>query len=196
MPSSITGIGGSVNGSKAPLSVYGTFKDAVRDAGTRPFLCVPVTGGSPHLFSYREIDDAVERLRGWYAAAGFGEGHKVSVLLERVPFVCHFLALNALGCVAVPLNPDLHEDELLYQVDHSGVSVIVTNSVFGSRMQSLAARSAGGCAVVVSDGLEADATLPRPGAAEVGLHFVEDKHDVMLAAETLEQLNVFLLRME
>ena len=36
----------------------------------------------------------------------------------------------------------------------------------------------------------------EPGAAEVGLHFVEDEEDVVLAAEALEQLQVFLLRME
>ena len=35
----------------------------------------------------------------------------------------------------------------------------------------------------------------RAGAAEIGLHFVENEDDVVLAAKTLEQLQVFLLRM-
>ena len=35
----------------------------------------------------------------------------------------------------------------------------------------------------------------RAGAAEVGLHLVEDEDDVVLAAESFEQLQVFFLRM-
>lgn len=148
------------------LSVHGAFRDAVRDARDRPFLCV--VGGDPRRIeevSYGQVDARVEGLRRSYADAGYAAGNKVALLLGRVPFVCHFLALNALGCVCVPLNPDLHPDEMLYQVDHSGASVIVTDATHVERMRQVAGRSANGCRAVAVDGLSVDAALPAPGAA-------------------------------
>jgi crotonobetaine/carnitine-CoA ligase len=38
----------------------------------------------------------------------------------------HFLALNALGCWVVPLNPDFRVDDLAYVLGHSEVDLIVT----------------------------------------------------------------------
>ena len=38
--------------------------------------------------------------------------------------------------------------------------------------------------------------IHRAGAAEAGLDFVEDEHDVVLAAKSLEELQIFGLRMK
>lgn len=151
------------------LSVHDAFREALADARDRPFLCVVEEGRASSDISFGEVDATVERLRRWYASAGFGEGHKVAMLLGRLPFVCHFLALNSLGCVCVPLNPDLHRDELMYQIDHSGVSIIVSDPVHGARMCELADRTQGRCSAVIVDGLSSDEILPIPGSA--------DRHD-------------------
>ena len=60
---------------------------------------------------------------------GFGHGHRVAVLLENRPeFFFHYLALNALGCAIVPINPDYRNDELRYQMEHSEADLAVVVS--------------------------------------------------------------------
>ena len=79
------------------------------------------------LWSYGEVAARASRLIERYAAAGYGHGHRVSLLLENRPaFMLHFLALNALGCWVVPLNPDFRQDDLAYVLGHSEVDLVVT----------------------------------------------------------------------
>ena len=67
------------------------------------------------LWSYGEVAERVTRLIERYVAAGYGHGHRVSLLLENRPeFMLHFLALNAVGCWVVPLNPEFRHDDLSY----------------------------------------------------------------------------------
>ena len=55
----------------------------------------------------------VQAHRDRYAAAGYGHGHRVAILMENRPeFFFHYLALNALGVGVVPVNPDYRHDEL------------------------------------------------------------------------------------
>ena len=66
------------------------------------------------------------RLRAAYADAGYGHGHRVALLLENRPeMFFHYLALNALGCGIVPVNPDYRHDELAYQMEHSDAELAV-----------------------------------------------------------------------
>src|SRR2546427_10444250 len=70
--------------------------------------------------TYAQTRDAVLTLRDRYTGAGYGHGHRVALLLENRPeFFFHYLALNALGCSIVPINPDYRHDEMLYQMEHS-----------------------------------------------------------------------------
>ena len=56
-------------------------------------------------------------MRAAYAAAGYGHGACVALLLENRPeFFWHWLALNALGVAIMPINPDLRADDLAYQL--------------------------------------------------------------------------------
>jgi len=49
----------------------------------------------------------VEPLRQAYAAAGYGHGHRVGLLLENRPaFLLHWFALNALGASVVGVSTD------------------------------------------------------------------------------------------
>ena len=50
----------------------------------------------------------------------------MALLLENRPeFFFHYLALNALGCGIVPVNPDYRHDELAYQMEHSEADLAV-----------------------------------------------------------------------
>ena len=79
------------------------------------------------LWSYGEVAGRATELVDRYTAAGYGHGHRVSLLLENRPeFMLHFLALNALGCWVVPLNPEFRQDDLAYVLGHSEVDLIVS----------------------------------------------------------------------
>ena len=68
-------------------------------------------------YPYGEALARVEALRAAYAAAGYGHGACVALLLENRPeFFWHWLALNALGVAIMPINPDLRADDLAYQL--------------------------------------------------------------------------------
>jgi len=96
-----------------------------------PFLVAPASAGLPYArqgfrLSYSEVGAEVERLRRAYAAAGYGRGARVGLLLENRPeFFMHWLALNALGVSLVPINPDLRPDELLFQLGMAEAELLV-----------------------------------------------------------------------
>ncbi len=104
-------------------------------ANTRPALpciIIPPRAGRDYVpegltWSYGEVAQRVSRLIETYGAAGYGHGHRVSLLLENRPeFMVHFLALNALGCWVVPLNPEFRGDDFAYVLGHSEVDLVVS----------------------------------------------------------------------
>jgi acyl-CoA synthetase (AMP-forming)/AMP-acid ligase II len=112
-------------------TVYDAFAATASAAPEHVFLCAPPAPSRsyhPHgvEYTYGQVRDEVARLRPQYAAAGFGHGHRVALLLENRPeFFFHYLALNALGCGIVPINPDYRHDEMLYQMEHSEADLAV-----------------------------------------------------------------------
>ncbi len=114
-----------------PNTVFETFAATAEAHPDHPFLIVPARADrdwSPDGFevSYGAALAEVERLRELYARSGYGHGHRVSILLENRPeFFFHYLALNAIGCGIVPINPDYRHDEVAYLLDHSEVELAV-----------------------------------------------------------------------
>lgn len=115
-----------------PASVYAAFSTTAAQHPEKPFLCVPPAPERSYAqdgleLSYGTVLDQVDALSAKYAAAGYGIGHRIGLLLEMRPeFVFHYLALNALGCGIVPINPDYRHDEMLYQMEHSEADLAVT----------------------------------------------------------------------
>jgi hypothetical protein len=73
--------------------------------------------------TYATMLDRVLRRQVALAAAGFGTGTRVGLLLDNRPdFIELFLAANSLGASIVPINPDLRQAELEYLIAHSGMS--------------------------------------------------------------------------
>jgi crotonobetaine/carnitine-CoA ligase len=112
-------------------TVYAMFAATAKAAADHPFLIVPARADRDWhpdgvAYSYGETLREVERLRDLYAAAGYGHGHRVSILLENRPeFFFHYLALNALGASIVPINQDYRYDEIAYVLDHSDAELAV-----------------------------------------------------------------------
>jgi len=112
------------------------------------------------LWSYGEMAERTTRLIERYTAAGYGHGHRVAIMLENRPtFMLHFLALNAIGAWAVPLNPDFRHDDLAYILGHSQVDLIVALSRHAANLEKVAASL--DTSIPVVDDAQFHAQLPR-----------------------------------
>lgn len=153
-----------------PASVYAAFAASAARHPQNSFLAVPARADRAYApqgleLSYAAVREQVEAHKAAYAAAGYGLGHRVGLLLDMRPeFFVHFLALNALGCGIVPINPDYRHDEMLYQMEHSEADLAVA---LPERMADLekVARDRPGKPLPVIDGLKPPGNLPRPQLA-------------------------------
>src|SRR5262249_52891858 len=152
-------------------TVFDAFMATAEAAPGNVFLCAPPAAGRAYHpagveFTYGQTREATLLLRETYAAAGYGHGHRVALLLENRPeFFFHYLALNALGVGIVPINPDYRHDEMLYQMEHSEADLAV---VVGSRVADLervARHRDRPLPGVASE--PPPPRLPRPGAARL-----------------------------
>ncbi len=150
-----------------PNTVAHAFAQSAARFGARPFLNVlpetaAIYGVPAGETSYAQMQSRIEPLRSTYAAAGYGHGHRVGLLLEnRLSFFLHWFALNGLGVSVVPINPDLRSAELEYLVGHSEIALTVA---LASRHDALrgAAHAAGRAMHVIA---AADAPPAAPFAA-------------------------------
>lgn len=127
-----------------PLSEHATIDQAFFSIASsypeRPFLVVPPNPQRAYdpegrTLSYGEAARLVRRLMDRYAAAGYGHGHRIALLLEsRIEHLLHKLAMNALGACCVPINPDYRSREIAYLIDHARVDLVV---VLASREHEL-----------------------------------------------------------
>jgi acyl-CoA synthetase (AMP-forming)/AMP-acid ligase II len=88
---------------------------------TAPFLIAPASAQLPYapegfVHSYGDALSQLETVRRNFAAAGYGRGARVALLLEnRAEFFWIWLALNSLGVAIHPINPELQSEDIAYQ---------------------------------------------------------------------------------
>ncbi len=81
------------------------------------------------VWSYARLDAEVERLAGLLVAGGVRPGQVVAVLLPRVPeLVAALLAVQRVGAVYVPLDPDFPAERLAFMLTDSGAVTVVTTA--------------------------------------------------------------------
>jgi acyl-CoA synthetase (AMP-forming)/AMP-acid ligase II len=137
-------------------NVYGRFRETAVRRGEAGFLNVlpetaDIYGITAGEISYRAMLDRVERWRTAFANRGYGEGHRVGLLLQNRPvFVELWFALNALGASVVPINPDLRLSELEYIIAHSEMNAAFVLAERRGEVET-AAKQAGRPIPVVAD---------------------------------------------
>jgi len=150
-------------------TIFSAFAASAQARPDNQFLYIPESAtrswaGQRLVYTYAAAWAEVERLRGSYAAAGIGAGHRVALLLEnRDVFFFHWLALNALGAGIVPINPDYRAEELTFILGHSEAALAVA---LNERVRALtAAAEALARPVPVIDSAAVQHGVPRIGAA-------------------------------
>ncbi|MGX1010661.1 acyl-CoA synthetase (AMP-forming)/AMP-acid ligase II [Bradyrhizobium japonicum] len=151
----------------AATTVYARFRETALRREEAGFLNVlpetaDIYGIAAGEISYRAMLDRVERRRSAFAGRGYGEGHRVGLLLQNRPvFVELWFALNALGVSVVPINPDLRISELEYIIAHSEMNAAFVLAERRDEVET-AARQAGRPIPVVTD--QDDVPVPLGGA--------------------------------
>lgn len=112
-------------------TVAAAFSAAADTWGRQAFFCLlPETAANYNLpageLAYATAQVRIVALRARYAAAGYGHGHRVGLMLENRPaFFLHWFALNGLGVSVVPINAELRAAELEYLIGHSEIALAV-----------------------------------------------------------------------
>jgi acyl-CoA synthetase (AMP-forming)/AMP-acid ligase II len=149
-------------------TVFTRFRETALRRGDGAFLNVlaetaAVYGLTAGDVSYRAMLERVERRRSKLAERGYGEGHRVGLLLQNRPvFLEIWFALNALGVSVVPINPDLRLSELEYIVGHSEMNAAFVLEERREELQ-MAAGNAGRVMAVATE--TCDVPKPFGGAA-------------------------------
>ena len=118
-----------------------TFFRAAEAYAGNAFLAVPANATRTYDPAGREITfgeaaKSVRSLMQLYANAGYGAGHRISLLIENRPeHMLHKLAMNALGVCCVPLNPDHRPREMAYVLDHARVDLVVVLAPLESQLR-------------------------------------------------------------
>ncbi len=78
-----------------------------------------------HRVSYREVDDAAQRLAAWLLQQGVEAGDRIAVMLPNLPSfpVIYYGALRV-GAVVVPMNPLFKRREIEHYLNDSGAKLI------------------------------------------------------------------------
>ena len=106
-------------------SIFARFRATASHWPNKPFLNVlpetaAIYGIESGEISYADMLARVFKRSDTLAAAGYGEGTRIGLLLHNRPeFLEIFLAANRLGASIVPINPDLRRSELEYLIAHS-----------------------------------------------------------------------------
>ena len=154
----------------ASATVAGAFEaSAARWADSPFFEVLPETAAAYGIhagaLTYAAAQQHVLALRSAYAAAGYGAGHRVGLLLDNRPaFFLHWFALNGLCVSVVPISADLRSAELEYLVGHSEITLAIAVPQRHADLRAAAA-AAGRRLAVIADG---DAPPPAASGAPDG----------------------------
>lgn len=91
-----------------------------------PDFTALIDATTDHLWTYTDLDSAVDRIAGQLAGLGVSAGDRVGILMETRPeFVYLVLAVSRLGGVIVPFNARLSSAELTDQIRGANLFGIV-----------------------------------------------------------------------
>ncbi|MCP3912941.1 MAG: 4-coumarate--CoA ligase family protein [Actinomycetia bacterium] len=97
-------------------------------APDRPAL---IDGPTGRTITFAELSDLVHRLAGGLAAKGFGPGSTLALMAPNIPeYAVVFHGVAVVGGVVTTVNPTYGAEEVRFQLDDAGASIVVTVPMF------------------------------------------------------------------
>ena len=123
-------------------TVYAEFLNTAEKVSSQAFLHIPRQATREYHrgaidYTYARALQAADTLSERYAAAGYGYGQRVAVMLDnRAEFFLHFLALNKLGAGVVPVNSGFLPREIAYVINHSDACLVLCLPGYREKVQT------------------------------------------------------------
>ena len=112
----------------------------IQHARMRPDHPAVIMAGSGETITYRQLDEAANRLAHWFRAQGLGAGDAVAVLMENSPRYHEvYWAAQRSGIILVPVSTHLTASEIAYILDDSDARLLVTTPLFRAQVQEMQA---------------------------------------------------------
>ncbi|WP_051368866.1 AMP-binding protein [Psychromonas arctica] len=86
-------------------------------------------------FTYQQAGEKVIQLQAMFKDLGIKQGDKVAICSENMPhWGIVYLAITAMGAIAVPILPDFHSNEIHHIIKHSQVQAIFVSNKICTRL--------------------------------------------------------------
>lgn len=87
-------------------------------------------------FTYKELNEKIQRLSSQFLAKGISSGDRVAIILANCPeFIISYYACMRSGAVSVPINPALTSREFGIIVNDCSPKLIITNQEIYKKLQ-------------------------------------------------------------
>ena len=111
-----------------------------------------IDGPTGRTYTYAQLADATYRTAGWFDSRGFAKGSVAGILLPNLPeyfIVFHGAALT--GGTVTTINPTYGPEEVAFQLEDSGASLLITIPMFLETAERAAAAAGISDIVVIGD---------------------------------------------
>jgi len=149
-----------------------------RNAAAHPDR-LAMTDGDATTYTYDELEDRTRRFAGGLAQRGFGPGSCLALMAPNVPdYFVVFHGVATAGGTLTTINPTYGADEVRFQLDDAGATVLVTVPMF----LETATAAAEGTAVteIVVIGGDGDQALQHWFGPRIDQVPVDPRNDVMV----------------
>ena len=148
----------------------------LRMADSDPDRPAVIDGPSGRTYTFAQLRDLVHRFAGGLAARGFGPGDTLGIMAPNIPeYAIVFHGVAVAGGTITTINPTYGADEVRFQLQDAGASLLVTIAMFADT------------AVAATEGTQVTEVLSLDGAGDSGA----DVGDAMsLLGEPIAQVDI------
>lgn len=85
--------------------------------------------------TYQQAQEKVVQLQAMFKEFGLKQGDKIAICSENMPhWGIVYLAITTMGCVAVPILPDFHSNEIHHIIKHSEAKAIFVSKKLSAKL--------------------------------------------------------------
>jgi len=110
-------------------TIRGLLFNSTATLKTKPAITFLRDGRVETVLSYAELDRGADRMRCLFQSMGIGKSDRVILFLQKsLVFVIAHLALQKIGAVSVPLNPEFKRSEMEYLIQDTQPRAILLDA--------------------------------------------------------------------